>query len=45
MLEREAFAEIPPRVEYTLTAQGRELAELVRKIAVFADRWAGEQGA
>lgn len=41
VLEREAFAEIPPRVEYTLTDQGRELAELVRKIAVFADRWAG----
>lgn len=45
VLEREAFAEIPPRVEYSLTDQGRELAELVRKIAVFADRWAREPGA
>ena len=44
VLEREAFAEIPPRVEYTLTDQGRELAELVRKVAAFADRWAHDPG-
>ena len=43
-MEREAFAEVPPRVEYTLTDQGRELAELVRKVAAFADRWAREEG-
>lgn len=40
ILEREAFAEIPPRVEYTITPQGAELASLVRRIADFADRWA-----
>ena len=44
VLEREAFAEVPPRVEYTLTDQGRELAELVRKVAAFADRWAHDPG-
>lgn len=38
MLTRTAYAEIPPRVEYELTALGRNLAETV----AYLDRWARE---
>lgn len=41
LIDRRAFAEIPPRVEYTLTARGRELSALVASIAQFAEAWAG----
>lgn len=41
LLDRQAFAEVPPRVEYTFTDRGRELSSLVETIAKFADEWAG----
>ena len=39
MLERERYAEIPPRVEYELTGDGRELAGLLEPLLEWvADR-------
>ncbi len=41
LVKREAFAEIPPRVQYHLTKEGRELTVLVAPLMVWADRMAG----
>lgn len=38
-LEREAFAEIPPRVEYQLTEKGRALADIMTAIEQFGERY------
>ena len=35
---REAYAEIPPRVEYSLTASGREAAELVVQLVSWVEQ-------
>jgi len=40
LVERETFAEVPPRVEYTLTARGERMSTLVRTINEFVDEWA-----
>jgi DNA-binding HxlR family transcriptional regulator len=37
IVEREDFGEVPPRVEYRLSALGRSLAELVNEI----EQWVG----
>ncbi len=39
MLTREAFPEIPPRVEYTLTENGRGLEEVFEAISVWVGKW------
>src|SRR5688572_3471157 len=36
LVSREAFAEIPPRVEYRLTAEGRKLLEAVAPLMAWA---------
>ncbi len=41
LVKREAFAEIPPRVEYHLTREGRELTMLVAPLMLWADRKTG----
>ena len=41
LIKREAYAEIPPRVEYCLTRDGRELTVLVAPLMDWADRKAG----
>ncbi len=41
LIEREAFREIPPRVEYHLTREGRELTILVAPLMVWADKMTG----
>lgn len=33
LIERTAYAEIPPRVEYSLTEKGKELIPILRSIA------------
>ena len=38
LARREAFAEIPPRVQYHLTKEGRELTILVAPLMVWADK-------
>ncbi|MEV0378741.1 helix-turn-helix domain-containing protein [Nonomuraea sp. NPDC050643] len=42
LLTREVFAEVPPRVEYTLTELGRSLHEPVSVVASWAERNVGE---
>jgi DNA-binding HxlR family transcriptional regulator len=37
LVKREMFAEIPPRVEYHLTKEGRELTMLVAPLMIWAD--------
>jgi DNA-binding HxlR family transcriptional regulator len=39
ILTREAFAEIPPRVEYTLTEKGKALSDIVEAMAAFGERY------
>lgn len=39
LVERQAFAEVPPRVEYTLTAQGQELVVILGSLTTFITRW------
>ena len=38
-VEREAFAEIPPRVEYHLTEKGHALADIMTAIQRFGERY------
>jgi DNA-binding HxlR family transcriptional regulator len=37
-VQRQAFLEIPPRVEYQLTATGREFGDVIAAIEQFAER-------
>jgi DNA-binding HxlR family transcriptional regulator len=39
ILTREAFAEIPPRVEYTLTEKGQALSDIIQALSVFGERY------
>src|SRR5712692_10177622 len=41
LVKRVAYQEIPPRVEYFLTREGRELTMLVAPLMVWADRKTG----
>jgi DNA-binding HxlR family transcriptional regulator len=38
IIRRQAFNEIPPRVEYHLTREGRELTMLVAPLMIWADK-------
>lgn len=39
ILERQSFSEIPPRVEYTLTAKGQELVESIINLLQWMRKW------
>ena len=39
LLLRKAFAEIPPRVEYTLTKTGLSLAPVLQEMAAWGDKY------
>ena len=39
ILERETFAEVPPRVEYRLTQKGQELIESVTDLLEWMRKW------
>src|SRR5215216_6124886 len=39
ILTRHAFAEIPPRVEYTLTEKGQALSDIVQAMAAFGEQY------
>lgn len=45
-VDRHAFAEIPPRVEYELTEKGQALADVLEAIRQFSERYlSDEEGA
>jgi DNA-binding HxlR family transcriptional regulator len=44
ILERKAYSEIPPRVEYRLTPKGQELVESVVNLLQWMVRWSGADG-
>ena len=39
VLERHTYPEVPPRVEYALTAKGRDLAPLIEDMREYGKRW------
>jgi DNA-binding HxlR family transcriptional regulator len=40
---RQTFAEVPPRVEYSLTEKGRDLAIVVESMRAYGKRWLCER--
>jgi len=42
ILERRAFNEIPPRVEYRMTAKGQELVESVMRLFQWMRKWSND---
>ena len=43
LIERRAYAEIPPRVEYALTAKGRQLQPVMAALHALGSQWLGRQ--
>ncbi|MCD8166097.1 MAG: helix-turn-helix transcriptional regulator [Bacteroides sp.] len=42
LIHRQAYPEVPPRVEYSLTGLGRDLIPLIRQLIEWAEKHAGE---
>jgi DNA-binding HxlR family transcriptional regulator len=42
IVERHTYAEVPPRVEYALTAKGRDLLPIIDDMRTYGMRWLGE---
>ena len=45
LLKREVFAEVPPRVEYTLTERGESLAPVINAMRTWGEAHMGELAA
>lgn len=45
VVERHTYPEVPPRVEYALTAKGRDLAPLIDDMRAYGRRWCLEDEA
>jgi DNA-binding HxlR family transcriptional regulator len=43
IVERQTFAEVPPRVEYSLTAKGRALIPIIEGMREYGERWLGAE--
>ena len=39
VIMRETFAEMPPRVEYSLTAKGHDLLSVIESMRTYGKRW------
>jgi len=39
IISRQTFAEVPPRVEYTLTEKGRDLVHVIESMRSYGKRW------
>lgn len=39
VLRRQTFAEVPPRVEYTLTEKGQSLANVIEAMRTYGKQW------
>lgn len=44
VLSRKTFAEVPPRVEYTLTEKGRDLVDVIESMRVYGRLWLCNNG-
>jgi len=45
VVTRKSFAEVPPRVEYTLTEMGWELIPLIEHMRDYGTKWLSDDGA
>ena len=43
VVERRVFAEVPVRVEYSLTEKGHALAPVIESIEAWSDQWVGRE--
>jgi DNA-binding HxlR family transcriptional regulator len=43
IVERQTFPEVPPRVEYVLTAKGRALVPLIEDMRTYGTEWLGAE--
>lgn len=39
IVQRQTFAEVPPRVEYTLTTKGNDLVQVIESMRTYGKRW------
>lgn len=39
VLRRQTYAEVPPKVEYTLTEKGQALAQVIDAMRAYGNRW------
>src|SRR6187399_3454658 len=39
IVERQTYAEVPPRVEYSLTEKGRVLIFIIEGMCIYGERW------
>ena len=39
IISKQSFAEVPPRIEYTLTAKGTDLLPVLRQMAAWGDKY------
>ena len=42
IITKQSFAEVPPRIEYTLTKKGQDLIPVLEAMAAWGDRYAKE---
>ena len=45
IVERHTYAEVPPRVEYQLTAKSRDLLPIIESMRAYGTRWLGGEAA
>src|SRR4051812_5977074 len=43
MVERQTYAEVPPRVEYSLTDKGRALIPIIEGMRDYGEQWLGAE--
>jgi DNA-binding HxlR family transcriptional regulator len=43
IVERQTFAEVPPRVEYSLTPKGEALIPIIEGMREYGERWLGAE--
>jgi DNA-binding HxlR family transcriptional regulator len=43
IVERQTYAEVPPRVEYALTAKGSALLPIIDDMRAYGEQWLGEE--